>query len=117
MRSNTASCRAQAPVFDRSAVHAAGPNLRRYAVGALTTGGKANAHHHRQCIHVKKKGLVVAQSPPVRARRTFQQTEYHRTLSQLGGQWRKLTDEILPELIERYKIGKAALLEKRLYPY
>ncbi len=30
----------------------------------------------------------------------------------LFDQWRKLTDEILSELIERYEIGEAALLEK-----
>ena len=33
--------------------------------------------------------------------------------NELFDQWRKLTDEILTELIERYEIGEAALLEKK----
>lgn len=34
----------------------------------------------------------------------------------LFDQWQKLTDEILSELIERYEIGEAALLEKSSQP-
>ena len=36
--------------------------------------------------------------------------------NELSDQWRKQTDEILSELIERYKIGEAALLEKAAIP-
>ena len=34
----------------------------------------------------------------------------------LFDQWRKLTDEILSELVERYEIGEAALLENAANP-
>ena len=36
--------------------------------------------------------------------------------NELSDQWRKHTDEILSELIERYKIGEAALLEEAAIP-
>ena len=36
--------------------------------------------------------------------------------NELSDQWRKQTDEILSELIERYKIGEAALLEEAAIP-
>ncbi|WP_419910598.1 hypothetical protein [Hoeflea sp.] len=36
-----------------------------------------------------------------------------REFNELFDQWRKLTDEILSDLIERYEIGEASLLEKK----
>ena len=39
-----------------------------------------------------------------------------REYNNLFDQWRKLTDEILSELIEGYEIGEAALLEKAANP-
>ena len=39
-----------------------------------------------------------------------------REYNNLFDQWRKLTNEILSELIEGYEIGEAALLEKAANP-